>query len=352
MRTQSTSRGLGRDRLLAAAFVVLVSTAIVGFSASDTGASFTGSTTNPGESWNTATVQAPTSPTATSAVAGAVNLGWTASTSTPVGSQTKTYLVLRRPAGSGSYVQVGSATAALTASDTPASDGSYDYVIQTKIAQGAGFFTSVNSAVQTVKSDRTAPTMSITCNAAACSAGWYTAAVSVVVTGNDGAGVGMGSVTTKIDAAAAVVTAGSSASISVSGDSAGHTVVYSGQDAVTNATGNTSQTIKIDGTAPTAATGITGAKGLNTGQIALSWTAGTDALSGVAGYTIHRTGVVASCPATSTANYPNAVSVGAVTSTTVSGMVSGSKYCFYLTTNDVAGNASANSAASALLTAK
>jgi len=345
MTTKSTSRGLGRDRLLAAAFVVLVSTAIVGFSAADTGASFTSSTTNPGESWNTATIQPPTSPTGTSAVAGAVNLGWTASTSTPVGTQTKTYLVLRRPAGAGSYAQVGSATASLTATDTPASDGSYDYVIQTKIAQGAGFFTSVNSAVQTVKSDRTAPTMSITCNAAACGAGWYTAAVSVVVTGNDGAGVGMGSVTTKIDAAAAVITAGSSASISVSGDSAGHTVVYSGQDAVTNTAANASQTIKIDGTAPTAATGLTAAKGGSAGQINLGWTAGTDALSGVAGYTIHRTGVVASCPATTTANYPTTMSVGAVTSATFSGLVSTSKYCFYLTTNDAAGNASANSAA-------
>jgi len=342
MRIPSTSRGLGRDRLLAAAFVVLVSTAIVGFSAADTGASFTASTTNPGESWNTATVQPPTSPTATSAVAGAVNLGWTASSSTPVGTQTKTYLVLRRPAGSGSYAQVGSATASLTATDTPAADGSYDYVLQTKIAQGAGFFTSVNSAVQTVKSDRTAPTMSATCNGGSC-AGWFNSAVSFVVSGNDGAGVGMGTATTNIDAAGAATSA-APRTVTVSGENAAHTVVYSGADAVGNASGNTSQTVKIDLTAPTAATGLTGAKGLSAGQINLTWTAGTDALSGVAGYTIHHTGIVASCPATTPANYPTTVSVGAVTSTTVSGLSSGSKYCFYLTTNDVAGNASASSA--------
>ncbi|HUQ16404.1 MAG TPA: hypothetical protein VM070_01305 [Candidatus Saccharimonadales bacterium] len=353
MRGSNASRGLGRDRLLAAAFVVLVSTAIVGFSSAETGASFTASTTNPGQSWNTATVQPPTSPTGTSAVAGAVNLGWTASTSTPVGTQTRTYLVLRRPAGSGAYAQVGSATSALTASDTPVADGSYDYVVQTKIAQGAGFFTSVNSAVQTVKSDRTAPTMSITCNAAACGAGWYTAAVAVVVSGTDGAGVGMGSVTTKIDTAAAVTTAGSSASISVSGDSTGHSVVYSGKDAVTNTSANVTQTIKIDGTAPTNASGLTAVTGATTlGTVTLSWTAGSDATSGLAGYTIRRTGIVTACPAATPANYPTTYAAGAVTTTTVGGMTSGSKYCFYIAANDNAGNASAASAPAGPVRAK
>lgn len=342
MRSSSTPRGLGRDRLLAAAFVVLVSTAIVGFSAADTGASFTASTTNPGQSWNTATVQPPaTQGGAVSAIAGAVNLGWTASPSTPVGTQALSYLVLRGPVG-GPYVQVGT-TATLAYTDTPPSDGTYEWVIQTKIAQGTGFFTSGNSVARSTKSDRTAPTMSATCNGGSC-AGWFNAAVTFVVSGNDGAGVGMGTATTNIDGAGAASSA-APRTVTVSGESATHSVIYSGADAVGNASGNTSQTVKIDLTAPTAATGLTGAKGLSAGQINLTWTAGTDALSGVAGYTIHRTGVVASCPATSAANYPNTLSVGAVTSATVSGLVSTSKYCFYLTTNDVAGNASANSAA-------
>ena len=341
MRKSNGSRGLGRDRLLAAAFVVLVSTAIVGFSAADTGASFTATTSNPGQSWNTATVQPPaTQNAAVSAVAGAVNLGWTASSSTPVGTQTKSYLVLRGPVG-GPYVQVGT-TATLAYTDTPPSDGTYEWVIQTKIAQGTGFFTSGNSLVRSTKSDRTAPTMSATCNAGSC-AGWFNAAVSFVVSGNDGAGVGMGTATTNIDGAGAATSA-APRTVTVSGESATHSVVYSGADAVGNASGNTSQTVKIDLTAPTAATGLIGAKGASAGQINLTWTAGTDALSGVAGYTIHHTGIVASCPATTPANYPTTVSVGAVTSTTVSGLSSASKYCFYLTTNDVAGNASANSA--------
>lgn len=239
------------DRLIAAALVVLVSTAIVGFSAGSTGATFTGTTTNPNQSWNTQTVTPPASFTsATPKPAGQIDLVWTATTS-PAGSHTLTYLVYRGPVG-GPYSTLVGSTSGLTLSDTPPSDGTYEYVVQTKIAQGAGFFTSGNSAVKSSKSDRTLPT---------------------------------------------------------------------------------------------AATGVGAAKGSASGDIVVSWTAGTDGGTGVAGYTIHRTGVVASCPATSTANYPNATSVGVVTSATISGLVSGSKYCFYITTNDVAGNASANSAA-------
>ena len=341
MRSPNASRPLGRDRLLAAAFVVLVSTAIVGFSTADTGASFTGTTTNPNQSWNTATVAAPgTQNAAASAIAGAVNLSWTASSSTPVGTQTLSYLVLRGPVG-GPYVQVGT-TSTLAYTDTPPSDGSYEWVVQTKIAQGTGFFTSANSIARSAKSDRTAPTMSATCNGGSC-AGWSNTSVTFVVSGTDGTGVGMGTATTNVDGAGAATSA-APRSVTVSGESATHSVVYSGADAVGNASGNTTQTVKIDLTAPTAATGLLTAKGLSAGQITLSWTAGTDALSGVAGYTIHRSGAVASCPAATTANYPNTVSVGAVTSATISGLVSASKYCFYLTTNDVAGNVSANSA--------
>ena len=231
------------DRILAAAFVVLVSTAIVGFSAGNTGASFTGSTTNPNQSWATSNVAAPASLTATSAAAGLINLSWPATT-TPANGHTVTYLVFR------GGVQIAS-TSSLSYGDTPPADGTYTYYIQTKIAQGSGFFTSGNSPTASGVSDRTAPTV---------------------------------------------------------------------------------------------ATSITTAKGASAGQIVVTWVAGTDGGTGVSGYTIHRTGVVASCPAANTANYPNATSVGVVTTSTISGLVSGSKYCFYLTTDDVAGNVSANSA--------
>ena len=237
-----------KERIFAAASVVLVSSAIIGFSAGSTGASFTGSSTNPNQSWNTQTVTPPASFTsATPKPAGQIDLVWTATT-TPAGSHTLTYLVLRGPVG-GPYVQVGS-SAGLTYSDTPGSDGTYEYVVQTKIAQGAGFFTSGNSATKSSKSDRTAPT---------------------------------------------------------------------------------------------AASGFSGLKGASAGQITLSWTAGTDGGTGVAGYTI-RWVQNAVCPAASVANYPGTAAVGAVATTTLSGLATNANYCFYFITNDVAGNASANSA--------
>ena len=336
------------ERIFAAAFVVLVSTAIIGFSAGDTGASFTGATTNPNQSWNTQQVLAPaTFTSATPAPAGQIDLVWPASTS-PAGSHTLTYLVLRGPVG-GPYAQVGT-TAALTYSDTPPADGTYEYVIQTKIAQGAGFFTSGNSPVKSSQSDRTAPTMSATCNGGSC-AGWFNTSVTFVVSGNDGTGVGMGTATTNVDGAGAA-TSMAPRTVTVSGESATHSVVYSGADAVGNASGNTSQTVMIDLTAPTNATALSSASGSTSGTVNLTWTAGSDALSGLAGYTIHRTGVVPNCPATTTANYPTTYSAGVVTSTTVGGMTSGSKYCFYITANDNAGNSSAASAAAGPTKAK
>jgi hypothetical protein len=321
------------DRIIAAAFVVLVSTAIVGMSTGDTGASFTGTTTNPSQILQTSAVAAPASESAASAIAGRVDLSWPATT-TPANGHTVTYLVLRNG------VQVGT-TAALTYSDTPPADGTYTYTVETKIAQGAGFFTSVASPAQSPKSDRTAPVMSATCNAGSC-AGWFNASVSFVVSGNDGAGVGMGTATTNVDAAGAVTSA-APRTVTVSGESATHSVVYSGADAVGNASGNSSQTVKIDLTAPTTATGIALAKGAVIGDLDVTWTAATDALSGVASYAI-RYVQASACPAASVANYPNSVSVGAVTSTTISGLASNAFYCAYVITADAAGNASANSA--------
>jgi len=327
------------ERILAAAFVVLVSTAIIGFSAGNTGASFTASSTNPNQSWATSSVAAPASETATSAAAGQINLSWPATT-TPANGHTVTYLVFR------GGVQIAS-TSGLSYSDTPAADGTYTYYIQTKIAQGAGFFTSGNSPSQSPKSDRTAPTMSITCNSGACG-GWVNSS-TVTVSGTD-AGTGMSSVTYSLDGGANVVTAGSTKTFNPADGT--HTVAYFGTDVAGNASSTANQTVKIDTVAPTAASGILTAKGASAGQITLTWTAGTDATSGVSGYTIHRTGVVASCPAVSPANYPNTTAVGAVTTATISGLVTASKYCFYLTTTDAAGNVSANSAAAGPQAAK
>lgn len=330
------------DRLLVVAFVVFVTLALAAAVSMNTGASFTGTTTNPSNHANTLTVQPPaTENVPSSAAAGVVNLSWTATPTAPGTGHTLTYLVLRGPVG-GPYAQIAS-TSSLTYSDTPPADGTYGYVVEAQVT-GGGSFTSAATTPQSGLSDRTAPSLSILCNGAACTASWYTAAVTVKVSGTD-AGAGMGSVTRNVDAGGQVSTAGASVTFTVSGDSTGHSIQYFGTDAIGNASSTAMQTVKIDGTAPTAATGLASASGAGAGTtVDLTWTAGTDAMSGVQGYEVRWTNGVTTCPAANTTNFPNSATVGAVTSYTISGLAPGSRYCAYVVTIDNAGNRSANSA--------
>src|SRR5437773_5992899 len=273
------------DRLLAIAFVLMLAFVLVGVSTGKTQATFTGTSTNPTNQALTMQVAAPASQSnTTSAAAGVVNLSWTATPTAPGTGHTLSYDVLRGPVG-GPYSFVGNTTS-LVYSDTPSADGTYEWVIQAKVA-GGGTFTSGNSAAKSGISDRTAPSKTITCNAVACIAGWYNATVSVTVSGTD-AGTGMGSVTRNVDAAGQVSTGGSSATFNVSGDNAGHVVQYFSTDGAGNSSATASQTIKLDGTAPTAVTGLLSATGAGGAPITvdLSWTAGTDALSGVSGHEV------------------------------------------------------------------
>ncbi len=343
--TVNTRRALSAqsDRLAAIAFVLFVTFALAGIISADTAASFTGSSANPNNTMQTLLVQPPASQSATtSAAAGAVNLAWAATPTAPGAGHTLSYVVLRGPVG-GPYAQVGTTTA-LTYSDTPPADGTYGYVIQAKVS-GSGSFDSSNSAAQSGLSDRVVPAMSITCDGAACGAGWYTAAVSVTVSGTDG-GTGMGSVTRNVDGAGQISTAGASTTFTVSGDNPGHTVAYFGTDAAGNAAGTATQTIKIDGTAPTAATVLTLATGAVAAPVTveLSWIAGTDAGSGVQGYEVRWTSTATGCPAANTTNYPSSATIGNVTSYSISGLVAGAKYCAYLVTVDNLGNRSVDSA--------
>jgi len=328
------------DRLLAIAFVLMVTVALAGITAGETSASFTGASTNPTNNAVTMTVQPPAGQNAAvSAAAGVVQLSWSATPTAPGAGHTLTYLVLRGPVG-GPYAQVGTTTS-LAYSNTPPSDGTYEFVIAAQVA-GGGTFVSGNSAAKTGLSDRTAPTMSVTCNSGSC-AGWFSATVSVTASGVD-SGAGMGSVTRDVDAGGQVSTGGASATFNVSGENAGHTVAYFGTDAAGNASSTTNQTVKIDLTAPTAPTGPSLASGaVGSNSVVLSWTAGTDALSGVGGYTVRWVQANA-CPAATPANYPSSAAIGAVTSYSITGLVAGSKYCAYLTTIDNAGNSSAASA--------
>lgn len=342
MTARSPSGSLS-DRLLAIAFVLMVTVALAGITTSETQASFTRTSTNPTNQTGTMTVQPPASQNnAISAAAGVVNLSWTATPTAPGTGHTLTYLVLRGPVG-GPYSQIG-ATSALAYTDTPPSDGAYEFVIEARVT-GGGSFTSANSAPKSGISDRVAPTMSITCNSAACSTGWYNATVSVTVSGTD-AGTGMGSVTRNVDGAGQTSTAGSSATFNVSGESAGHTVAYFGTDAAGNASSSANQTVKIDLTAPTTVTALASATGAGGAPITvdLTWTAGTDALSGLQGYEVRWTNNVAACPAANTTNYPNSATIGAATAYQVPSPAVGDKHCAYLVTIDNAGNRSANSA--------
>ena len=327
------------DRLLAIAFVFMVTVALAGLVSQETAASFTGSSSNPSNTLRTLDVQPPASQNnPISAAAGVVNLSWTATPTAPGAGHTLTYVVMRGAVG-GPYSTIGS-TSSLSYSDTPSSDGTYEYVIQTQIT-GAGTFTSATSAAKSGLSDRTAPTKSIICNGGSC-AGWFNATVSVTVSGTDG-GTGMGSVTRNVDGAGQTSTAGASATFNVSGESASHSVVYFTTDAAGNASASATQTVKIDLTAPTAPGGITASTGSSSGQINVSGTtAGTDALSGVAGYRVYYV-LATICPAAPYgasqyfAGNPPAVPL------VLTGLTSGQKYCMYLHTVDNAGNESADS---------
>jgi large repetitive protein len=331
--------GWNVDRLLAIAFLFMLTVALAGMSAHDTAASFTGTSSNPSNTLQTLNVQPPASHNnTTSAAAGVVNLSWTATPTAPGAGHTLTYLVLRGPVG-GPYAQVGSTTS-LTYSDTPPADGTYQYVIQAQIT-GGGSFTSGNSAAKSGISDRTAPTKSITCNGGSC-ASWFNATVSVTVSGTDG-GTGMGSVTRNVDGGGQTSTAGASATFNVSGENASHTVAYFTTDAAGNASSSANQTVKIDLTAPTAPGGITASSGSSSGQLDVTGTsAGTDALSGVAGYRAYYVQATA-CPAAPYGSSQYFAGNPPAVPLVLTGLASGQKYCVYLRTVDNAGNESANS---------
>src|SRR3954469_402270 len=181
---RGAQRGTSAERVLAAAIVLMVTVALAGIVSSGTAASFTGTSTNPTNSIATLLVQPPASQNnTTSGAAGLVNLSWAPTTTAPGTGHTLSYDVLRGPIG-GPYVVIATTTA-LTSSDTPPSDGTYEYAVRAKVT-GGGTFTSGNSAAKTGVSDRIAPTTSIACNSAACGTGWYAAAVSVTVSGVDG----------------------------------------------------------------------------------------------------------------------------------------------------------------------
>ena len=177
-------------------------------------------------------------------------------------------------------------------------------------AQNNAGLTSAGTSF-TAQVDSSAPTSSVTCNTVACSAGWYTSSpVAIAIAGSDG-GAGVERIVYTTDGSAPaingsdVVTNGTE----VDAPSASFNIVSLGtntvkwivEDNVGNVSSISSQTVKLDTTAPTAPTGFTfsspshaywpgsGAtvyfQGGGAGGFTVAASGSTDADSGVAGYT-------------------------------------------------------------------
>ena len=178
-------------------------------------------------------------------------------------------------------------------------------------AQNNAGLTSAGTSF-TAQSDSAAPTSSVTCNTIACSAGWYTTSpVAVAISGSDSGGAGVERIVYTTDGSAPtingsdVVTNGTevdatSASFNITSLGT-NTVKWIAEDNVGNISGVSTQTVKLDTTAPTAPTGFTfsstshaywpgaGAtvyfQGGGTGGFTVAAAGSTDADSGIAGYT-------------------------------------------------------------------
>ncbi len=205
-------------------------------------ATFTASTSSPGNTFTDLVVQPAVLAGPSAASAGAVQLAWLVSDT--AATESVNYAVFRSPPAAGTWTQVASLVG-LAYTDVPPSDGTWDYFIQAIVAA----FTADGNVV-TGLSDRTAPS---------------------------------------------------------------------------------------------AATGVAAATGTTRGTIAVTWTAGTDAGSGVKGYTIHYLQATI-CPAPAPASYPLTTSLVTGTSATLTGLATAKTYCLYAVTSDNAGNASAPSA--------
>ena len=310
------------------ALLVAVMSAVAG--SHDSSADFVVTSTSPGNQVVTLDPQGPASYSVpASRPAGAVELVWTASTTESVRPGLVTYSVHRSPAGAGTYAQLVSGLTTYTYTDTPGSDGSYDYKVRTDISSF-----SADSVARAGLSDRVPPVITGSAAPAAIWNGWRAGDVTVTFTCTDTGGSGVATCTSP------VVLTSEGASQSAGGSSA---------DVAGNTSSATVSGIGIDKSAPTVASSLISSISLSTslGAVDLAWNAGSDSLSGLAGYTVRYQSVgalVFTCPVSSNAGYADhSVGVGVVTSASPGGLSTGTKYCFYLLTRDNVGWLSAAS---------
>jgi signal peptidase len=319
---------------------------------------FSTSTAVPGSTFSTLTLAAATLSTATPQPAGAIALAWTASPTASIRSVN--YRVFRAPNGSSTFTQLtGSPISALTYTDTPPSDLSYDYKVQTVAAT----FTSPYSNVLTALADRTVPTIS---GWALCdqdgiilpvTGNWIKSAGTYIVYANatDADAQGVSSVT-----ATTGIVSGSTSSFSLSaaaGTCAGVSYAYKSAiqtgptltgaqtffaDVIaSDAAGNAAHTnagqsadVGVDVVAPGLAT-VSHTHAFLSSVIKLNWTASTESGSGLAGYQlkVYNTGTT-----TPASQYPTPVVVSGSTLTYSFTLTHLSTYDFVVTPVDNAGN--------------
>ena len=304
---------------LAGATSALCLSLSAGVSVGGTTAAFNAQTTNSAGAVASLYVQSPAQSSATSASGGRVDLSWSASPT--AATRAVGYLVYRRPAGSGSYTRLTpSPITALTYADTPSSDGSYEYAVQATVST----FSSPDRVVSAV-SDRTGPTVTTSTTAgggAYASNTWTNRSVTVSFT--------------CADALSGVATC--PASVNRSAEGANQSVSGTATDTVGNSTAASFTRINIDLTGPTAAGSLAASPGSD--AVTLTWSAATDALSGVGGYEVSYAayirvpGGVSYCEPYAYWGNPGASG----TSETVSGLTTGSRYCFQVVSRDAASN--------------
>ena len=296
--------------------------------------------------------------TATPQPAGGIAVAWSASPTASIRSVN--YLVFRALHGNSSFTQVtGSPVSGLTYTDTPASDVSYDYKVQTVAAT----FSSPYSNVLAALPDRTVPTIS---GWALCdqdgiilpvSANWIKSGGGYIVYANatDPDALGVGSVT-----ATTGIVGGATSSFSLSasaGTCAGVSYAYKSSQQIgptltgaqtffadvvaSDAAGNAAHTnvgqsadVGVDVVAPGLVT-VSHTHALLSSVIKLNWTASAETGSGVAGYQLKVFNTGTTTPAT---QYPSPVVVSGSTLTYSFTLTYLSTYDFVVTPVDNAGN--------------
>ena len=185
-----------------------------------------------------------------------------------------------------------------------------------------------NSAIITVNVDNAAPTVSITAPAA----GAYLRgpSVSVTATASDTGGSGMSKVEFSLDTTILSTDTTSPYGFTLNTTTASdgsHTISAKAYDVAGNTTTATIP-VTVDNTAPSVPTGLAAAV-INYSKINLSWSASTDAGSGIANYEVYRGGSKIATPTT--------------TSYLDSGLTAQTAYSYYIKAVDRAGNVSAAS---------